>query len=134
MLFFSTAAFAKPINTGWFSSDAIKGYDTVAYFTENKAVKGSKDFSHKWKSANWQFSSQKNLNLFKTNPGKYAPQYGGYCAYAMADGKKVSIDPKSFDLKDGKLYLNYSKSVQKKWKVKIDDYIKSADSAWSRLK
>jgi len=132
-LFFSFSTFAKPVNTGWFGSSAIKGYDTVAYFTAGKAVKGDKSFTYRWNGANWSFSSQKNLDLFKATPEKYTPQYGGYCAYAMADGKQVSIDPKSFDVKNGKLYLNYSTSVQKKWKANIADYIKNADSQWDQI-
>jgi YHS domain-containing protein len=133
IFFFVQIALAKPINTGWFSSDAVKGYDTVAYFTAGKAVKGQKEFTFNWNGADWKFSSKKNLELFKASPNKYAPQYGGYCAYAMADGKKVSIDPKSFDVRDGKLYLNYSKGVQKKWKAEIKSYIENADAAWKKI-
>jgi len=107
----TSVAIAKPINTGWFSSTAIKGYDSVSYFKQKKAVKGS----------------------VKATPTKYAPQYGGYCAYAMKDGKKVSIDPESFDIKNGKLYLNYSKSVQKKWKAEAPSFIEKADTAWDKL-
>jgi len=131
-LFFSTS-FAKPVNTGWFNSLALKGYDSVAYFTLNKAIKGSKKFSHKWNGVDWYFSNQSNLEAFKNSPEQYAPQYGGYCAYAMADGKKVSIDPKSFDVKNGKLYLNYSSAVQQKWKKESESYIKKADSEWQKI-
>ena len=75
------------VNTkGFGNSAAIKGYDTVAYFTESKPVKGSEEFTTQWHGATWQFSSKENLELFKANPDKYAPQYGGYCAWAMADG------------------------------------------------
>jgi len=133
LLVFSFSAFAKPVNTGFFNSTALKGYDTVAYFTLGKAVKGSKKLTYKWNGVDWKFSSQKNLELFKTSPEKYAPQYGGYCAYAMADGKKVAINPKAFDVKDGKLYLNYNKSIQKKWKNSVDNFIKDADSEWNKI-
>jgi YHS domain-containing protein len=133
LLLLTSCASAKSVYTGWFSSTAIKGYDTVAYFTEGKAVKGSSDFKHKWNGAEWKFLSKKNLDLFKARPEKYAPQYGGYCAYAMADGKKVAIDPKSFDVRNGRLYLNYSKGVQKKWKADITKYIKEADTKWSKI-
>jgi len=133
LLFLFTSASAKPVNTGWFNSTAVKGYDTVAYFTKEKAVKGKSEFIHKWNGVKWKFASQKNLELFKASPKKYAPQYGGYCAYAMADGKKVSIDPKSFDVKNGRLYLNYSSDIQKKWKADVVDYIEKADEAWEKL-
>lgn len=132
-LLLTSVAIAKPINTGWFSSKAIKGYDSVAYFKQEKAVKGSESFSHEWNGATWNFSSKENLEAFKAAPEKYAPQYGGYCAYAMKDGKKVSIDPNSFDIKDGKLYLNYNKSVQKKWKAEAPSFIEKADKAWDKL-
>lgn len=132
-LIFTIPAFAKPVNTGWLNSTAIKGYDSVAYFKSNKAIKGSDAFSYKWNGATWNFSSKENLEAFKVAPEKYAPQYGGYCAYAMKDGKKVSIDPTAFDVREGKLYLNYSKGVQKKWKSKVSDYIQKADTAWGKI-
>jgi len=132
LLFLTTCATAQPVNTGWFNSIAIKGYDTVAYFTEGKAVKGSSELKYKWNGALWKFSTSKNLELFKGNPEKYAPQYGGYCAYAMADGEKVGIDPKSFDVRNGKLYLNYSTDVQNKWKADVEKFIKIADTKWQK--
>src|SRR5271165_7034115 len=84
---------------------AIRGYDPVAYFKENKAVKGDKKFSFSWNAADWYFSNQKNLELFKTDPEMYAPQYGGYCAYGLADGHKAPTDPQAWTITDGKLYL-----------------------------
>ena len=117
LLVSSVALALDPIYTSFFSNVAIKGYDTVAYFTENKAVKGSKDFVTEYKGATWHFSSQENLDLFKGNPEKYAPQYGGYCAWAMADGKgrTAGISPDVWHIYEGKLYLNYNKNVQKEW-------------------
>ena len=94
------------------SGKAIGGYDTVAYFTENKAVKGSASHTHRWNGADWQFSSAKNLALFKAQPEKYAPQYGGHRAWAIAEkGILVQIDPKCFDFYGGKLYLNYNSKI-----------------------
>ena len=87
---------------------AIRGYDTVAYFTKNKPVKGNPEFQYEWKHGTWFFSSQENLELFKASPEKYAPQYGGYCAYAIAIDQLVPIDPTQFTILDNKLYLNYS--------------------------
>lgn len=116
--FFALPALAldDAVNTGRFNDTAIDGYDTVAYFTESKPVEGSKQFVFAWREANWRFSSQANLDLFKQDPEKYAPQYGGWCAYAMSDeGRTVRIDPDAWHIHDGKLYLNYSLSVQKAW-------------------
>lgn len=118
---------AEPINTTFFGGLAIDGYDAVAYWTENKAVKGKKQFSYEWWGAVWRFSSEENLKAFSKDPHKFAPEYGGYCAYAMSDNRLVGIDPEAFDIYNGKLYLNYSKSVQKHWKAEKDKFIEEAD-------
>lgn len=131
--FLNTAQADTIYFTRLFSSVALKGYDTVAYFEENQAVKGSPKLNYKWGDVKWQFSSQENLEAFKASPEKYLPQYGGWCAYAMANGQKVGIDPKAFDIKDGKLYLNYSRKVQKKWQKKSDSYIPKADAFWKKI-
>ncbi|MGB1239671.1 MAG: YHS domain-containing (seleno)protein, partial [Pseudomonadales bacterium] len=104
------------IYTSFFSSNAVSGYDTVSYFTEGKPLKGKKNFSTKYKKATWLFSSQENLDLFKANPEKYAPQYGGFCAWAVAaKNDRASGDPLRWNIVDGKLYLNYDKAIQDKW-------------------
>lgn len=116
MFTFSALAADDAVNTGRFNDTAIKGYDTVAYFTQSKAVEGSEAFTYKWRDGVWHFASQENLDLFKGDPEKYAPQYGGWCAYAMSDrGRTVRIDPEVWHIHDGKLYLNYNKRVQKAW-------------------
>ncbi len=115
------------------SGVAIKGYDTVAYFTENAAVKGDKAFSHQWHDATWLFSSEDNLTLFKKNPEKYAPQYGGWCAYAMSDARTVKIDPEAFEVYNDKLYLNYSKSVQGHWRKDKDLFITEANGHYPNV-
>lgn len=126
----SLSAFAldDAVNTGRFNDKAIDGYDTVAYFTDNKAVEGDKKYQTTWRDANWYFASEANKALFIANPEKYAPQYGGWCAYAMSDeGRTVRVDADAFHIHEGKLYLNYSKSVQKDWfKEKLEN-IKQAD-------
>ena len=109
---------------------AIKGYDPVAYFTESKAVKGSKDIAYKWHGTKWLFSSKEHQSLFINDPEKYAPQYGGWCAYAMSDGRTVAINPKAFEIFNGKLYLNYSKSVLGHWQKEKDLFIKQADELY----
>src|SRR5262245_4610896 len=91
----------------------IKGYDPVAYFNTGKPMKGLKDFEYQWMSAIFRFSSQENLELFRKDPARYAPQYGGYCSYAVSQGYTAAVDPEAWDIVNGKLYLNYSKSVQK---------------------
>ena len=109
---------------------AIKGYDPVAYFTEGEPVKGSAEFQHEWNSAIWHFSSAEHRDMFKAEPEKYAPQYGGYCAYAVSQGKTANIDPDAWKIVDGKLYLNLNKRIHRKWEKDIPGYIKKADKNW----
>lgn len=131
LLLHTTLSFAaKPIYSGGKERAAIRGYDTVSYFTENKPIKGSEDFSYEYQDAKWLFSNQKNLDLFKSNPTKYAPQFGGYCAYAVSKNTTASIKPQYFTIHDGKLYLNYSKPVYKRWLKDRDGLIQKAESNW----
>jgi YHS domain-containing protein len=116
------------------SEKAIRGYDPVAYFTEGKSVKGNDNLTYHWKDANWYFSSTQNLNSFTKNPEKYAPQYGGYCAYGMSEGHKAPTDPDAWTIVDGKLYLNYSKDVRTKWRESEKERIDKADKNWPQLK
>jgi YHS domain-containing protein len=109
---------------------AIRGYDAVAYFTAGKPVKGDAKFAHSWRGAAWQFSSARNLELFKANPEKYAPQYGGYCAYGMAKGYKATTEPDAWSIVGGKLYLNYDLDIQKTWNKDQPGYIKKAEVNW----
>ena len=140
-LFLGTAAQAAepPINTlknsffGGRTDTAINGYDTVAYFTVGKPVKGLDNLATDWMGAKWKFSSQANLDLFKGNPEKYAPQYGGYCAYGVTQGYLVKVEPDQFTIRDGKLYLNYDAEVQTKWAKDPAGYIKSADEKFTGL-
>ena len=105
---FTGLANAGEINTGYFGNVAIKGYDPVAYFTEQRAVKGNDDISHAWLGAQWIFSSEKHKALFSANPVKYAPQYGAHCAAGVPYGEiTTNIDPKAWRIIEGKLYLNY---------------------------
>ncbi len=113
---------------------AIKGYDPVAYFTESKPVKGNDIYTTDWHGATWYFSSQKNLEVFKSNPEKYAPAYGGYCAFGVASGYKVKIEPEAWAIVDGTLYLNYDLGVQKDWNADRAGFIEKANKNWSELK
>ena len=112
---------------------AIRGYDPVAYFTEGKPVKGLKSFSHSWKGATFYFSSKKNLDLFKTNPQKYAPQFGGFCSYGVSRDYKVKSEPDAWTIVDGKLYLNYNTEVMSTWRKDTEGYIKKAKANWVAL-
>jgi hypothetical protein len=109
---------------------AIKGYDPVAYFTKGEPVKGSPEFQHDWNSALWYFSSVEHRDMFKAEIEKYAPQYGGYCAYAVSQGSTANIDPNSWKIVDGKLYLNLNKRIHAKWEKDIPGYIEKADKNW----
>lgn len=119
-----------PIYTGTFSSLAVGGYDPVAFFTEGKPVKGSKDFTHRWMDADWRFASAENRDRFIAAPETYAPQYGGHCAWAAAQGYTAPGDPTHWKVVDGKLYLNYDSGVQAKWEKDIPGFIRQADANW----
>ncbi len=112
---------------------AVKGYDMVSYFVNGTKAKGDKTITHDWNGATWRFSSEENRDLFAGNPEKYAPQFGGYCAYGVAKGATVSFDPDAWKIVDDKLYLNLSKSIQKKWEKDIPGYIQTANANWPGL-
>jgi hypothetical protein len=112
---------------------AINGYDTVAYFTVGKPVKGQDNLALDWMGAKWKFATQGNLDLFKASPEKYAPQYGGYCAYGVANDNLVKVEPDQFTVRDGKLYLNYDASIQALWLKDPVGFIKTADAKFQAL-
>ena len=112
---------------------ALKGYDVVAYHTVGKPVEGSQRISYRWRDATWRFASVKHRDLFAADPERYAPAYGGYCAYGMAQGAKIDIDPSAWRIVDGTLYLNVNKRVQQTWKTDISGYIARANRHWQRL-
>jgi YHS domain-containing protein len=112
---------------------AIRGTDPVAYFAEEKAVKGSAEFEAGYNGSTWRFSSAENRDKFVANPEAYAPQYGGFCAYAAAKNSKAPIDPDAWTIVDGKLYLNFSKSIRRRWRKDIPGYIEAADADWPTL-
>jgi len=115
------------------SNVAIKGYDTVAYFKDGKALKGSESFTFPWHGMTWHFSSKENRDLFAGSPEKYAPQYNGWCAWAMTESRKAVTDPEVWKIVSGKLYLNCSKEAYEKWSRDIPGNIKKADSNWLTL-
>lgn len=129
---FSTQVVAEkdPIYTPRLNNLAIRGYDTVAYFTVGEPIKGSKEFEYEWMGAKWRFSNAEHLELFKAEPEKYAPQYGGYCAWALAENKLAPVNPKQWSVVNDKLYLNYSSKIQKKWLKDRDNLISEGDKNW----
>lgn len=124
---------ADKVNKSRFGGVAIEGYDAVAYFEDGQPVEGSKDFTFEWMDATWRFASAEHRDLFKADPEKYAPQYGGYCAYAVSQGGTAGIDPEAWSIVDGKLYLNYNQKIQKKWEADRDAFIEAADENWPNL-
>lgn len=134
MAFAASARFAKvdPVNKT-FSGVAIKGYDPVAYFTEGRAVKGRSEFQYEWLGAKWHFANVANRDAFAKNSLKYAPQFGGYCAWAVSQNYTAGIDPDAWKIVDGKLYLNYSKSVQKTWEQDVPGNIRKGNENWWKL-
>jgi YHS domain-containing protein len=125
-------AFARDpeIYTGFLSTVAVSGYDTVAYFTLSRPVKGDSKFSTQYKGVEWRFANEEHKAKFVANPEQYAPQYGGYCAWAVAQGDTASGDPTKWKIVDGKLYLNYDADVQKKWEADIPGFINKANKNW----
>lgn len=112
----------------------LQGYDTVAYFTKNMPVKGKSGISALYDGAIYHFSSEENRDLFNANPAKYAPQYGGFCAYGAAISRKFPIDPSVFAIVDGKLYVNATEDVAKLWGGKQASFIGDADKAWPEIR
>lgn len=127
----SAAAFADsaPIYTPLRNHLALGGYDTISYFS-GKPMKGDKRYKIDYKGATWRFSTQANLDLFRTNPEAFIPQFGGYCAWALAHGKLAKASPKSWLVEDGKLYLKFNARIQKQWLADKDDFIRQANSRW----
>lgn len=121
------------IYTGLFSNTAVGGYDTVAYHTEGEPVRGARDFQTEWNGATWRFASQENLDLFLADPEAYAPQYGGYCAWAMAEGYTAKGDPNFWRIVDGKLYLNFNQEIQDRWETDIPGFISAADANYPAI-
>ena len=133
-LSYSSAFAGDEIYTGRFSSTAVSGYDTVAFFTESKPVKGDKQYAYDYKGATWRFSSQQNLEMFKKDPDRYAPQYGGHCAWAVGEkASRAPGDPKYWKIVDDKLYLNYNKAVQERWLKDVPGFIEAANANWPKL-
>jgi hypothetical protein len=113
---------------------AINGYDPVAFFTMHKPVQGKKDVSYKWKNAEWHFASADNKKAFVANPLKYAPQYGGYCAYGTSQGHKAPTVVETWTITNNMLYFNYNMDIKKQWSSDQKALIQKADKNWPTVK
>lgn len=134
-LLVSSVSFAANIDMNADANDvAIKGYDTVSYFYNKTPSVGSEKYTATYKNAIYKFSSAKNRDLFRANPEKYTPQFGGYCAMGVALEKKLDTDPLAYKVVDGKLYLNLNAAVQKKWLTDVPGYIDTAEDNWGGIK
>lgn len=131
-LAFSCNDTKRPIFTT--EEGAIKGYDPVAYFSVGMPVKGKKEYTCKWMESMWYFASDENRQIFESNPDKYAPQYGGYCAYGVAMGELYKVEPDSWGIVDGKLYLNFDSDIQKDWQADQNNFITQGDLNWPKIK
>lgn len=134
LLFISATALAQSNEIFVTDEGALRGYDAVAYFKDGKPVKGDSKITTEWNGVQWRFSTAANRDEFKKSPEKYAPQFGGYCAYGVADGHKSPTQPEAWTIVDGKLYMNYNLEVRKLWKEKQSEFIKQANEKWPALK
>lgn len=124
---------ADPINAKGREKLALRGYDAVAYFTDGKPVKGDAQFTHAWMGATWRFASAEHRDQFAAAPETYAPHFGGYCAWAVSQGYVADADPEAWDIVEGRLYVNYNKDVQKKWRAERAALIGKAEQNWPNL-
>jgi YHS domain-containing protein len=133
LVLFSFTAEAQSVSYCSKDGNAIKGYDPVAYFLDGKAIQGDESFSYEWSGSRWLFTTQAHLDSFKLAPRKYAPQYGGYCAYGVSENHKSPTDPQAWTIIDNKLYLNYSPKVKNLWLKDTTGRIQQANNYWPSL-
>lgn len=126
----AAAAGKSPVFTGLIDGVGAGGYDVVAYFNANAATPGRADITAVHDGVTYRFASAENRDTFAAAPDRYLPQYGGYCAYAVANGYTAKIDPEAWSVVDGKLYLNFNRSVRARWERDIPGYISSANANW----
>ena len=113
---------------------ALRGFDAVAYFAVENAVKGDAKYEYVWNGAKWFFSSEENMKKFQANPESYTPQFGGYCSYAVSEGYTADGDPEAWKVVDGKLFLNYNKQVKEKWEQNQTERIEKGSANWQQFK
>jgi YHS domain-containing protein len=119
-----------PVHTGLLSRVAVGGYDPVAYFTDGRPVRGTAEHRITHQGYEYRFASSEHLAAFSANPARYLPQYGGYCAWAVANGYTAAGNPNNWRIVDGKLYLNYNDEIQSRWERDIPGFIRSANTNW----
>ena len=112
---------------------ALRGTDVVAYFTEGRVLRGRPEHAAGWQGARWLFASAANRERFLADPAAHAPAYGGFCAWAVANGYTAPTDPAAWRIVEGRLYLNYDRSVQRRWEADIPGHIARGDANWPRL-
>lgn len=138
LLLVSVGGFAYLRSLGILSSEpvyataegAIDGYDPVAYFTRGLPTPGRSEFTHEWQGAQWRFASAEHRDRFAADPARYAPQFGGYCAYAVSENYTAKTDPQAWSLVDGRLYLNFDAEVAKLWNDTREERIRKAEQNW----
>ena len=123
---------ADPVYKSWVDRKAVGGYDLVSFFS-GKPLIGNENYQTEYRNATWSFSSRANMELFKTNPEAFMPQYGGYCAWAMAQGKLAKGSPENWHVRDGRLYFNYNARIQAQWERDIPGFIRQANENWPRF-
>ncbi|MCK5674942.1 MAG: hypothetical protein KAH95_16295 [Spirochaetales bacterium] len=128
-----TSIFADEINTGRFNNTAIGGYDPVGYHLVGIPQKGNAEFSLLWKDAEWRFISRNNLNLFESDPERYVPRFGGFCANGLSDGHKIRGNPKIWRIYKNRLFLFYSKRGRDSWDLDTDNKIHLASEYWEKV-
>jgi YHS domain-containing protein len=133
LLLVSNVSSAMAVEKSPSDAIAIKGYDAVAYFNLGEPLPGNEAFAFQWHGMTWLFSTKEHRDLFAAHPEKYAPQYDGYCAWAMTEARKAETDPKVWKIVNGKLYLNCSEAAYQKWSSDIPGNIKKADANWLKL-
>lgn len=128
-----SASAGQAINVSGEDKLAMKGYDAVGYFDDGHAAMGSKDYEYSWRGANWRFYSAAHRDAFAANPEKYAPEYGGYSAFGIAEGQVADTDPATWTIYNGKLYLHTSEPDRKLWLAAFIGYIGTANSKWPKI-
>ena len=132
-LLITLVSFSQTVKFSGNNGVAINGFDPVAYFTLQKALEGNSNYSYEWSGSIWKFVSKDNLNLFQANPEKYAPQFGGYCAYGCSEKHLSPTDPKAFTIINDKLYLNYNQKVKEVWIKDTANRIQAANQYWKSI-
>jgi len=128
----SDAPVGDSVYTAWLDNDALEGYDVVTFYS-GKPLKGKEDYQIRYMGVDWSFSTSANMDLFKTNPEAFIPQYSGYCAWAVANGKLAKGSPENWHVRDGRLYLNFNSRIKERWDRDIPALIKKADAFWPEL-